>query len=1082
MPLSLHRYSVWSSLPFFLFSHFVVHYTSFIHITTPGRYNFVVSYRDGITLSINNTVVVQDWRCQDHFNSQYFFLTFNDTGFVPFVLHYFSSGDAFGIQLSIQLPCADRYVDVSSCLFYLPPSRFFYSTSLAHYFVSTSIERNSPVFFGTSGTPSSYQITPQLPSGLQLINGVLQGTPLEAAPLTHYTVTAYQSDAQLATVLSFRVEKVTAPSAIIFFDEHGKPVTAITVTLYGLVNVTMAADVPVFVWSVANTLPDGLAFVPKEQRIVGHITKKFVSSVVWVSCSNNGGSTTSHFAVRVVGCDYGYVVYSKMNDGALMEVQVADDKGKVVVSKEMEEAMYELVLCVPPSVYTLHLLCKQAGSDCNFHLVREDDLVITNLYLFPGQKTEVAVPFNCSLPPVISTQSSVIYTQSNAPVTVWFAVTNPYYRVVVQPTLPPTVTFDQDALHLTGSFSSPGVFTYQFRVANPIGEAQLLFTVYVDHCPQNTSLILLQRKSTLLGEKLFIYRGTVPVYQYSFQVGPYCDMLCVPYDDYTIQMISSNQGWACGSDLVVTDETGHTWGSFILDASESSQSDTLHYSFLVDNSTSFLFLVNALAPSSSWFLPRFDDSAWSSGYSGRWREIPAGLATVYFRAKIEVSPEVTYLQVSLFLKEGVILYIDGVERGRENLPRGAIYHSTTASDSFEEYRWVDYTIPAEPSFLPFTVLAVELHRQHVIATSRVTFALNVCPFFTSSLLRSFSGNITSNDPVNATHPVADAFDGSPFTFWEATTLPAWGQLTFSDQRWVVDRVDIQIYDSRRHGVPNVIQIYGMTENEGVLLSEVRSDVLFPSPFSRASLFFDNKKPFSAYRLCFNSSLQDDSIVIASIALYQSTPISCSADGVWGPTLSGTTLTLPCDGATEGFMSRRCSRSGAVGVWTPVNRGCVRRSPSIGMVFFDAILVVTDCSEVEWTEQVRDVVKGALAGVLGVKDTSVKLPGSAGEVRKNVFCVRGFVRVEVPSGEKNVLMERYHRIWPDFTKWVQEQSPVTKGMSFVFEGELKVQQCYTVLWIVLGCAALFCVCVGGGIFLYRRWRRSRIVQFSKKRTL
>ena len=61
---------MWGSLPFFLFSHFVVHYTSFIHITTPGRYNFVVSYRDGITLSINNTVVAQDWRCQDHFNSQ----------------------------------------------------------------------------------------------------------------------------------------------------------------------------------------------------------------------------------------------------------------------------------------------------------------------------------------------------------------------------------------------------------------------------------------------------------------------------------------------------------------------------------------------------------------------------------------------------------------------------------------------------------------------------------------------------------------------------------------------------------------------------------------------------------------------------------------------------------------------------------------------------------------------------------------------------------------------------------------------------------------------------------------------------
>ncbi len=72
----------------------------------------------------------------------------------------------------------------------LPPSSLIYSVNPATYFVSRAITPNTPSSGG--GAVDSFSISPALPAGLSLngTTGVIQGTPLAAAPIANYLITA----------------------------------------------------------------------------------------------------------------------------------------------------------------------------------------------------------------------------------------------------------------------------------------------------------------------------------------------------------------------------------------------------------------------------------------------------------------------------------------------------------------------------------------------------------------------------------------------------------------------------------------------------------------------------------------------------------------------------------------------------------------------------------------------------------------------------------------------------------------------------------------------------------------------------
>ena len=130
----------------------------------------------------------------------------------------------------------------------------------------------------------------------------------------------------------------------------------------------------------------------------------------------------------------------------------------------------------------------------------------------------------------------------------------------------------------------------------------------------------------------------------------------------------------------------------------------------------------------AWRQPRFDASAWKKGAAklgyGEGNEATTvdfgpdseqKFITTYFRRSFTMAEdlEVTWLRADIFVDDGAVIYVNGEEVARENMPEGTIDFTTEASnpvaDESEEQsssRWLRPTIVKKGE----NVIAVEVHQ------------------------------------------------------------------------------------------------------------------------------------------------------------------------------------------------------------------------------------------------------------------------------------------------------------------------------------------------------------------------------------
>lgn len=125
-----------------------------------------------------------------------------------------------------------------------------------------------------------------------------------------------------------------------------------------------------------------------------------------------------------------------------------------------------------------------------------------------------------------------------------------------------------------------------------------------------------------------------------------------------------------------------------------------------------------------WTTSGFDDQAWAagSGVLGMAEpdintELTAGRITYYIRADFEVDAEAANSDATIHLQrdDGAVVYINGQEVGRDNMPDGAVDADTRALT----YIWgraettpVTFTVPAALLQQGTNVIAVEVHQTH----------------------------------------------------------------------------------------------------------------------------------------------------------------------------------------------------------------------------------------------------------------------------------------------------------------------------------------------------------------------------------
>jgi hypothetical protein len=171
---------------------------------------------------------------------------------------------------------------------------------------------------------------------------------------------------------------------------------------------------------------------------------------------------------------------------------------------------------------------------------------------------------------------------------------------------------------------------------------------------------------------------------------------------------------------------------------------------LVPAGSTWRYMSTNVAQPASWLTPAFNDSSWSSGAAelgfgdgGEATTIYGGPAasrypTVYFRRTFSVNDPggVTNLSLQLKRDDGAVVYLNGHELFRDNMPAGTIAYSTLASIGAADDGAAFFNFNINPALLqPGTnYLAVEVH-QSAPDSSDLSFDLSLTALVSTNRTR-----------------------------------------------------------------------------------------------------------------------------------------------------------------------------------------------------------------------------------------------------------------------------------------------------------------------------------------------------------
>ena len=137
-------------------------------------------------------------------------------------------------------------------------------------------------------------------------------------------------------------------------------------------------------------------------------------------------------------------------------------------------------------------------------------------------------------------------------------------------------------------------------------------------------------------------------------------------------------------------------------------------------------------PDPSWAQPEYFDFDWDYGPSplGFGEPVIAttlqpGIMTAYFRTYLELPQAPTApLRVRILRDDGIVLYVNGWEVFRDNLPPGQVDESTPALQGVEAVSYLETSIDSAFFIAGYNVIAAEVHQQ-TIASGDLVFDLQL---------------------------------------------------------------------------------------------------------------------------------------------------------------------------------------------------------------------------------------------------------------------------------------------------------------------------------------------------------------------
>ncbi len=176
---------------------------------------------------------------------------------------------------------------------------------------------------------------------------------------------------------------------------------------------------------------------------------------------------------------------------------------------------------------------------------------------------------------------------------------------------------------------------------------------------------------------------------------------------------------------------------FSLFVMQTSQSQTI----VIASGSSWKYLDNGTNQGTAWRAAGFSDAAWASGNAqlgygdgdeatvvGYGGNTSARYVTTYFRKTISIADAALFSSFTLTVKrdDGIVVYVNGVEKYRSNIPSGTPSYTTLASAAASDdgANWQTATLAAGTFITGTNVIAVEIH-QSSLNSSDISFDLQL---------------------------------------------------------------------------------------------------------------------------------------------------------------------------------------------------------------------------------------------------------------------------------------------------------------------------------------------------------------------
>ncbi|HSB93311.1 MAG TPA: hypothetical protein VLC28_09350, partial [Flavitalea sp.] len=183
---------------------------------------------------------------------------------------------------------------------------------------------------------------------------------------------------------------------------------------------------------------------------------------------------------------------------------------------------------------------------------------------------------------------------------------------------------------------------------------------------------------------------------------------------------------------------------------------------LIAYNSSWKYLDNGIDQGTSWRALNFNDATWKTGNGKFGYGIPDAATvvsygtngnkkyiTTYFRKAIVINNPAGYSIYTVKMKrdDGTVLYVNGVEVNRNNMPSTAITYSTLASTASDNGTIVQtFTVPASAFLSGTNIISAEVHQSAASSTDlafdlELTATINPTPPPPSSdVLLTFNSN------------------------------------------------------------------------------------------------------------------------------------------------------------------------------------------------------------------------------------------------------------------------------------------------------------------------------------------------------